>query len=303
MRSYEIVFLDLKIQREGGDEPRRTMQTILSSRLILWLIHCTKGDKALGFKIGLGIIEALRGEKTNIPAWICNWKAITAGPGTQAEFQVQSLLLVHVQLSLPRALLQSVHLPSITCFPKNFESQKGAPRGRNGAQQHQHMLSDVNHLQNYHYIRRLCKQWAGNTHTTLQMETKTTGSRARMMSSSSFPPGSARNVELSLQLGKEIRMLYPFWSHTSHPRLALTGKGSGGTTCRKPSTYVNKANLMHKKDMFFRSVCYTPCDLWQKMLPPKKWSHPTKVIPLNRATDLLWRKKYQTKSKQLTIGM
>ena len=67
MRSYEIVFLDLKIQREG-DEPRRTMQTILSSRLILWLIHCTKGDKALGFKIGLGIIEALRGEKTNIPA-------------------------------------------------------------------------------------------------------------------------------------------------------------------------------------------------------------------------------------------
>jgi hypothetical protein len=44
------------------------MQTILSSRLKLWLIHCTKGDKALGFKIGPGIIEALRGEKTNISA-------------------------------------------------------------------------------------------------------------------------------------------------------------------------------------------------------------------------------------------
>ena len=35
------------------------MQRILSSRLKLWLIHRTKGDKALGFEIGPGNVDAL----------------------------------------------------------------------------------------------------------------------------------------------------------------------------------------------------------------------------------------------------
>ena len=43
---------------------------ILRSRLKLWLIHCTKGDKALGFEIGpenidsLSLLLSLRREQT-----------------------------------------------------------------------------------------------------------------------------------------------------------------------------------------------------------------------------------------------